>query len=188
MRARHAAVVALLISLVVLALPVETGLPLADDHATSVDSIETSGSLESNAMQSAPPDPNTDTLGWESGYWYNESINVDQSDGLSESELDAFLARSMARVEHIRRLEFTEQVEIEFVRPENLDAPRNDTFGLTSNEQLWEALFFYGESTNASRAIQRAQQGVFSDSLPRKEVIASLSWGIPRSRRWTARR
>ncbi|WP_248907264.1 Hvo_1808 family surface protein [Halocatena marina] len=160
MRARHVAVVALLIGLVVLALPVETGLfTVADDHATSVDSIETSGSLESNAMQSAPPDPNTDTLGWESGYWYNESITVDQSDGLSESELDAFLARSMARVEHIRRLEFTEQVEIEFVRPENLDPPRNDTFGLTSNEQLWEALFFYGESTNASRAIQRAQQG-----------------------------
>ncbi|MFC7190435.1 hypothetical protein ACFQL7_11610 [Halocatena marina] len=124
MRARHVAVVALLIGLVVLALPVETGLfTVADDHATSVDSIETSGSLESNAMQSAPPDPNTDTLGWESGYWYNESITVDQSDGLSESELDAFLARSMARVEHIRRLEFTEQVEIEFVRPENLDPP-----------------------------------------------------------------
>ncbi|MDX1748601.1 MAG: hypothetical protein R3324_21930, partial [Halobacteriales archaeon] len=42
-----------------------------------------------SAAEAPPPDPETDRLGWENGYWYNESITVDQSDGLSDEELDA---------------------------------------------------------------------------------------------------
>ena len=44
-------------------------------------------------------DPERDVLGWEDGYWYSESIDVDQSDGLSDEEIDAYVARAMARVE-----------------------------------------------------------------------------------------
>ncbi|HKL30417.1 MAG TPA: hypothetical protein VJ898_14260, partial [Natrialbaceae archaeon] len=64
----------------------------------------------SNASSAAPPDPDEDVIGWENGYWYDESIDVDQSDGLSDAELDRFVARTMARVERIRGLEFRENV------------------------------------------------------------------------------
>lgn len=156
MRPRRAITITILISFVVFA-PIG-GSALEGAHASDGDTDQPPEAVGSTA-QSAPRDPVSDTLGWEKGYWYNESIDIDQTDGLSESELDAFVARSMARVERIRGLEFTEDVEVEFVRPEELDAPRNDTFGLSTNEQLWEALFFYGESTNASRAVRQAQAG-----------------------------
>lgn len=156
MRLRHAIAITILIGFVVFA-PIG-GSALGGAHGLS-GGTEQSPETVGAAVQSAPRDPVSDTLGWENGYWYNESIDIDQTDGLSESELDAFLARSMARVERIRGLEFTENVEVEFVRREELDAPRNDTYGLSTNEQLWEALFFYGESTNASRAVRQAQAG-----------------------------
>lgn len=124
------------------------------------DSFHSENIPPDDMTQRAPPDPENDAIGWESGYWYNESVDIDATDGLSESELDAFLGRSMARVEHIRQLEFTEPVRIEFVRREELNAPRNDTYGLSTSDQLWEALFVFGEETNTSRAVRQAQQGV----------------------------
>jgi hypothetical protein len=127
--------------------------PVADS------SLRSSLMAPDDMAQRAPPDPATDTLGWESGYWYNESIDIDGTDGLSRSELDAFLGRSMARVERIRHLEFTEPVRIEFVRREELNVPRNDTYGLPTSEQLWEALFIFGEN-DAPNAVRRAQLSV----------------------------
>lgn len=158
MRLRHAITVTLLISILVIA-PIVAGSSTLTGANVSGEESEQPPKAVGSSAQSAPRDPVSDTLGWERGYWHNESIDIDQTDGLSESELDAFVARSMARVERIRGLEFTEDVEVEFVPPEKLDAPRNDTFGLSTNEQLWEALFFYGESTNASRAVHQAQAG-----------------------------
>jgi hypothetical protein len=162
MEARHAAVIIVgIVSLSpVLAVSSTSGIG-SHTTAVTIDSGRTATNIgPTEVTQRAPPDPATDVIGWERGYWYNESITVDQADGLSESELDAFLARSMARVEHIRQLEFTERVTIEFVHREELDAPRNDTYGLTTSEQLWEALFIYGENANASRAVRRSQRSV----------------------------
>lgn len=127
----------LVVLVAVLGAQVGTGAPVADQSVV---------------------DPETDQIGWENGYWHNDSIDIDQTDGLSDAEMDAFLARSMARVEQIRGLEFTEPVEIEFVERSELAAPRNDLYGLQSDDQLWEALFFYGESTNATRAVRRAMR------------------------------
>jgi hypothetical protein len=62
-----------------------------------------------------PPDPAEDRLGWENGYWYNESIEVTSTDGYNETELERVLARSMARVEQIRGLEFNATPEVNFV-------------------------------------------------------------------------
>ncbi|MDY6818445.1 MAG: hypothetical protein SVG88_07270, partial [Halobacteriales archaeon] len=58
------------------------------------------------------PDPDTDVIGWEAGYWHNESIAVDQTDGLSDAELDRYIARSMARVEFLRDREFKRSVSV----------------------------------------------------------------------------
>ena len=113
------------------------------------------------------PNPAGDIIGWENGYWYNESISVDQSDGLSTSERKAFVARSMARVEYLRQLEFTQNVTIKPISRDELPAVAtnttfyNDTtFGAPTNEQLWEALFLIDEPANATKAIRQYQTAV----------------------------
>ena len=115
----------------------------------------------------APPDPETDIIGWEDGYWYNESIAVDQSDGLNETELDAFVGRGMARVESLRQLEFTRNVTIQPIARDELRAVAanttfydDTTFGAPTNEQLWEAMFLIDEPTNATKTIQQYQTAV----------------------------
>ena len=93
-----------------------------------------------------PDDPPTDRPGWEAGYWYNESIAVNRTDGLDAAERAAFVARTMARVEHLRGLEFEESVPVAVVsREEYRDG---GTFSPTSDawdEQTWEALLLVGE-------------------------------------------
>ncbi|WP_435335201.1 Hvo_1808 family surface protein [Haloarchaeobius sp. TZWWS8] len=98
-------------------------------------------------------DPANDQLGWENGYWYNEPISVDQSDGLSQAELDAWLARSMARVEHLRQLEFERPVKVEVItREEHRKRTANETSEDDTpsknrwNDEVWAALFISEES------------------------------------------
>jgi hypothetical protein len=107
--------------------------------------------------EAAPPDPETDVVGWEAGYWYNESIDVDQSDGLSDAELDAYVGRAMARVEHLREREFTDTVPVEVISREAYRERTNNTTSNDSferwNDQVWEALFVVGESTDSGEAL-----------------------------------
>ncbi|WP_410766357.1 Hvo_1808 family surface protein [Haloferax sp. DFSO60] len=104
-------------------------------------------------------DPDRDVLGWENGYWYDESIDVNQSDGLSDAELEAYVARSMARVEHIRQLEFKETVPVEVIsrdgyRQESANFSESPTSEFNRwNDQVWEALFITGERESSSTAI-----------------------------------
>jgi hypothetical protein len=106
-------------------------------------------------------DPAGDALGWEDGYWYNESISVDQSDGLSDEELRRYVARAMARVEYIRGKEFTSRVPVSVLsRSEyrNRSGGSGGSNGEVSeyerwNDQVWEALFVTGESESSGTAI-----------------------------------
>jgi len=45
-----------------------------------------------------------DTIGWVEGYWYDEPLDIDTTDGLTEAELDALSARTAARFEAMRCL------------------------------------------------------------------------------------
>jgi PGF-CTERM protein len=106
-------------------------------------------------------DPDEDVVGWEGGYWHNESIAVDQSDGLSEEELDAYVNRAMARVEYIREREFGSDVPIEVISREEFqqrsaeNRTSNTSFDAWNN-QVWEALFVIGEQQGANDALQSA--------------------------------
>ncbi|SHH45936.1 Hvo_1808 family surface protein [Halobaculum gomorrense] len=109
-------------------------------------------------QQEAPPDPAADRIGWEGGYWHNESIAVDQSDGLSDEELDAYVARGMARVEYIREAEFESTVPVSIItreeyRNRSAGGGANRTAYNRWNDQVWEGLFIVGESTGSSDAI-----------------------------------
>ena len=165
--------VALLVGLVLAILGLAgAGGPAAAAAAAPVsDSGQAVGDLAGSGDPTAterPPDPPGDPLGWENGYWYNESIDVSQvdGDGLTAAEQRRFLARTMARVERLRGLEFTANVTLRFVSRErfrtgyqNRSLPPSvaseqlyDSF--TFSEGFWEAMFFYGENDSARRAIR----------------------------------
>lgn len=110
---------------------------------------------------SPPADPSSDAVGWENGYWHNETIDVTNEDGLNESEREAVVARAMARVEYIRDTEFENTVAVESITREEF---RNDQHGdytetfRTFDNAKFEALFFVGEDRD-SLAVQRETMG-----------------------------
>ncbi|SFH02793.1 hypothetical protein SAMN04488063_3619 [Halopelagius inordinatus] len=126
-----------------------------------------------------PDDPRTDRIGWESGYWYNESIDVDQSDGLNATERDAFVARTMARVERVRGLEFEESVDVDVLtRAEYREQSGGDgeAAGPGWNDQLWEALLLVGED----RTVESVFDDLYGDAVlgyysPSEERIVVVS-------------
>jgi hypothetical protein len=135
-----------------------------------------------------PADPPTDRLGWEAGYWHNESIDVNQSDGLSAAEREAFVARTMARVELIRGLEFESTVPVEVVSRETY---RNDSSNVSGegdpwNDQVWEALLLVGEDRSITEVFDElyggAVLGYYSPSEDRIVVVSdSLDPAIDRA-------
>jgi hypothetical protein len=118
----------------------------------------------------APPaqvraDPPSDRIGWEDGYWHDDPIDVDQSDGLSDRELDALVARSTARVEYIREAEFTDPVDVSVISRADYRARQGNSTAEESfaawNNQVWEALFVDGEDTD----VQEELTGTFGSSV-----------------------
>ena len=102
--------------------------------------------------ESTPADPESDRLGWENGYWHNESIDVDQSDGLTEAELNATVSRAMARVEVIRGLEFDMEPPVEIISREEFASSGNRSYSeafRTFDDTKFEALFMIGESEDS---------------------------------------
>jgi hypothetical protein len=130
--------------------------PTLDPSNPSPDPTSASQRTSSSQQPSPRPDPPSDELGWEGGYWYDEAIDVDQSDGLTDAELERLTFRTMARVERLRGLEFRRDVEVEPVDREGLAAyvERNVT-QVRGGDQFWEALFVVGESRDASDVIYR---------------------------------
>ncbi|MDY6764596.1 MAG: Hvo_1808 family surface protein [Halobacteria archaeon] len=148
----------LTLAVVVLLFTVPLGTAVAAPSDTAVESSVLKD--EVTREQQAPPDPENDTIGWENGYWYNESINVDQSDGLSDAEQKAFVARSMARVEKLRQREFKKPVPVDVMtRAEyrNFTKSQGNTSANHSawNNQVWEALFIADENTNITKELQQ---------------------------------
>jgi hypothetical protein len=130
----------------------------------------------------APPDPEEDVLGWEDGYWYNESVTVDRSDGLNESELEAVVARGMARVEQVRELEFEQRVPVEVISREQFAQNlQNDSGEPSPSNYLhqnakWEAMFMVNESADAISVRQRSSGasigGYYSPSEERIVIVS----------------
>jgi cell division septation protein DedD len=148
------------------------------EQAPPAESTESTAPTRSSP--DARPDPETDQLGWENGYWHNESIDVNQSDGLSEAELNATVSRAMARVEVIRQLEFNETVPVEII---SRDEFRNRSGNRTVNETFrafddtkFEALLLVGEDED-SLEIQEQNRGssVLGYYSPSEDAIVIVS-------------
>lgn len=63
----------------------------------------------------APPDDGNETIGWFDGYWYDEPVDVDVSEGLTEEELEQLSARTAARLEAMRCLPFERMPDIDVI-------------------------------------------------------------------------
>lgn len=141
--------------------------------------------LDPTPTDDPPPDPETDRLGWEDGYWHNETLSVDPSDGLNRSELEAVVARGQARVEAIRGLEFEESVDVRII---DRTEWRNQTTGggdPADNQTLhqdvkFEALFFVGEGESAiGQQEENRETGVMGYYEPRSHNITIVSESGP---------
>jgi len=128
-----------------------------------------------------PPDPDEDVLGWEEGRWYNETIAVDRSNGLNDTELDAVVHRSMARVEVVRQLEFENAVPVEVISREAFKANYTGTQNYTLADRLhqnvkWEAMLMVNETTDAI-GVQQQNQGATVGGFysPSEERIVIVS-------------
>ncbi len=139
----------------------------------------------SSTAETHPPDPRSDVIGWENGYWYNESIDVNQRDGLSDAELKAYVGRAMARVEFIRNEEFTRSVDVESLsRSEYRDLIRRQFANEYTppqrawENQVWEGLFATGERADAARQQAKLyQRRVAGFYLPGEDQIYVISGG-----------
>ena len=125
-------------------------------------------------------DPEGDPLGWEGGYWYSESLAVAQADGLNESELNATIARTMARVEVVRCLEFEEPVPVEIIsRDQFREREHNRSVSpalRTFDNAKFEALFLINESANSLTAqSQNRGSNVLGFYDPKNDSIVVIS-------------
>ncbi|MCO8246889.1 MULTISPECIES: Hvo_1808 family surface protein [unclassified Haladaptatus] len=127
-----------------------------------------------------PPDPKSDVLGWENGYWYNETLSVDASDGFNQSEVEAIVNRAMARDEKIRHLEFTQKVPVKIISRKEFRKQQSNQ-SVPANRQLfdnakYESLFMINESTD-SIAVQNTNSGssVGGYYSPSKDSIVLVS-------------
>jgi hypothetical protein len=130
---------------------------------------------------SYPEDPPRDRLGWEAGYWHNESIAVDQSDGLNGSERRALVARTMARVETIRGLEFRRAVPVsvvgreEFRESSPFGRERGPAYEAWRN-QVWEAGLLVPEDRAVADVFDElyggSVQGYYSPGADRIVIVS----------------
>ncbi|WP_323677907.1 Hvo_1808 family surface protein [Halorubellus sp. PRR65] len=131
----------------------------ATDATTVPDTTSTAPGTTTTSGDDAPADPSEDVLGWEDGVWANESIDVDQSDGLTDAEIEAFVSRAMARVEVIRNKEFKQRVPVDVV-PRSEYANQSSGAGTPKaqsdwNNQVWEALFISSEERNVTQELSQ---------------------------------
>lgn len=174
----------LAVALVVLVALAGCQTPAATGDADGTDALDTTTAPSATNDGTGSfdyADPESDVVGWEGGYWHNESLSVTVSDGLNESERNKVINRSMARVEYIRGIEFEEPVPVEVISRE---AYREQYAGSgdpsaelrTFDNVKFEALFLIGEDRD-SLEVQESNRGsnVLGFYTPQDDRIVVIS-------------
>lgn len=87
----------------------------------------------------ADPEDGNETIGWFDGYWYNEPLDINASNGISEDELANLSARTAARFEAMRCLTFEYLPPVEIInRTEFANETEADFEGVGSEERLYD--------------------------------------------------
>ncbi len=63
----------------------------------------------------AAPEAGNETIGWFDGFWYNEPLDIDASEGITEEELEKLSARTAARFEAMRCLPMETMPPVEII-------------------------------------------------------------------------
>ncbi|WP_238478245.1 Hvo_1808 family surface protein [Natranaeroarchaeum sulfidigenes] len=107
-----------------MAVPVTGGVPGDDTTAGVADTLQPDESVIHECAAEPPEDhadPEEDVLGWSNGYWYDEQLDINTTDGLDEDELDALVARTEARIEAIRCLPFENETDVDVITREEFE-------------------------------------------------------------------
>ncbi|WP_336326669.1 Hvo_1808 family surface protein [Halovenus sp. HT40] len=100
-----------------------------------------------------------DGYGEVGGVAYDDDLDIDASDGLSEAELEQFVNRTMARIEAVRKLKYEEPVDVEIIDREQYRQQRESQTSPTDpgwENQIWRALFLVGEERDAAEEVDEA--------------------------------
>lgn len=137
--------------------PADAGTGTPTPSSTDAGEEPATTSEGTDAAAGARPDPAQDVEGWEDGYWYDDPLAVTRADGLNDSELDAVVARAMARVEQVRGVEFDRDVPVEVVPRSALDGSGGSGEGgggdgspsaaRVVTDVKYRALFLVGDAT-----------------------------------------
>lgn len=85
-----------------------------------------------------PPEGN-DAIGWFEGYWYNEPLDFEIDDGLTEEQLEELSARTAARYEALRCLTFEELPDVDIItRDEFAEETAQDFEDIDENTTLFD--------------------------------------------------
>src|SRR6056297_1284996 len=141
------------------------------------------GQTETSCAATPPEDgadPDSDVKGWENGLWYDETIDVNQDDGVQKAERRKIVSRTMARVEAVRCIEFDQRVPVSVLSREEYrqrQASQNASAGLrTFDNAKFEALLLVGEDED-SIAVQNENRGsgVLGFYSPRNDRIVVIA-------------
>jgi len=136
----------------------ETSTPAPSGPGVETDAGQDGGAGNGTAMADEPrPDPESDRIGWENGYWYDDPLPVNNTADLTAEQREVVLARAMARVEQVRNLEFNSTVEVTVRSRENASigagGERDPAIRAFDNAKF-EAAFLIGEG-NDSLSVQQ---------------------------------
>ena len=145
---------------------------------------DTSADSAQSAILSASTTAETDAeLGCVDGICHDDALEFETTTNLSDAELDALIARTMARVQVLRGEAFDDDVPVEIqdreaFRESEVAAPtRNDEAFERWNDQVWNALFVVGNNESSADAIDgtvgEAVEGFYQPSENRIVLITA---------------
>jgi hypothetical protein len=136
------------------------------------------GGVTGTAADGSPVGPGD---GVEDGVRWNDSLAIDTADGYNETELETISARTMARVEYIRNVEFEETVPVEFrSRADFASEARGRSGNVSTADRLhqntkFEALFLVGEDSDAiGTRNSNTATGVLAYYSPGRDTIVLI--------------
>jgi hypothetical protein len=142
--------------------PVVAGAAGTGTDASANDTGASANDTGASANGTNPPaDPESDVIGWENGRWHNESIDVNASDGIDRAESARLLNRSIARVELLRGVEFTEPVDLNFRNRSEVASlfTADNVSNPDAVNAYYEALGLVGEDRDAVEVYREKQAG-----------------------------
>ena len=119
--------------------------------------LVTAGCMAPLATHEDTPGAQDRDLGTVYGYEATDRIEIEDPSSLTETELEALTYRTMARIEVIRGLQFTDDVDIEFYTREEI-RERYDHDGEPASaftNELWRGAFVVDGDTDVNEAFDR---------------------------------